>query len=828
MSNVDIAMRAKDEASQAFKSVETRLKELNTAIDTIKAKGDVNLHVRDVNNLNRLTSEVNKLERGLAQAGSTGEQAANQLASSFGGELQGILGGLGLGNLAGLATGAGIAAAAVGLGKVTIEAAQLGAQSLDTERSFNSVLKSVGQGPQALDALSAAAGGTISQLRLMQLTNTALAGASGELGNAFAAALPKLIEGARAANQLNPALGDTEFLFQSLVTGIKRGSPMLIDNTGITLKLGEANEKMAASLGKSAGELTEEEKKLAILNATMEGVDRLVQQAGGNLENMTSKQQAMKVATEELKTALGELVAKPYTVVIQQITKGISGAADAAAGTAAAGAALDTTSGADAQLAGVEKRLQYLQELRKRYQSGENLYRFNPASNEAEIESLTRLQAALTQYGGAANTVMAAQAQLESATARVADAQEQLANAVAIADQGEIELAQAHLNSASAAQRNAQALLDAATQSNAWGDAGAGAAARVAAALPAVKDGIEGVDGALAGSQEWWDKWAARGEAAAARAAQAVWTARAAMGQTGGARSLDDWLNRNVEASNAAWAARAAQGNARTYNYGDDPVKVWLDSQKTANKTAATDFARQYDQAAKGLATQIESYLSKAAGNAKGLFDLTGGQNDMMRPGANGPFENLYRLLDVAKQGDASPWAAQLGKSQEEARRISQDFQRGIFSPEVMGLVNVDQLVNEARLAQLAEKTQSAFAQQIAAKAGVGTNLVANLFGFGSAGAGQKTGAVAEESVAAALKQVAGAVGVSVKKSDFAGTMVGYGNTIWGYFEQGIVSAAQKSDGLQRAIDGMVAKSLAKNGGGSVQGAARASGVPGM
>ncbi len=89
----------------------------------------------------------------------------------------------------------------------------------------------------------------------MQQANTALAGSSGQLATEMGAALPKLLEAARAAAKLNPAYGDAEFMFQSLVGGIKRGTPLLIDNTGIVLKVGEATEAYAKSIGKSVTEL---------------------------------------------------------------------------------------------------------------------------------------------------------------------------------------------------------------------------------------------------------------------------------------------------------------------------------------------------------------------------------------------------------------------------------------------------------------------------------------------------------------------------------------------------------------------------------------------
>lgn len=236
-------------------------------------------------------------------------------------KLGGVLSSGGVGMLFGATAGvAGVAA----IGKMVWSLGELGAQSLTTKASFESLMRSVGQSPGLLDQLKSAAGGTISEMQLMQQANTALAGSTGALSTEMAGALPKLLEAGRAAAMLNPSLGDANFMFQSLVTGIKRGSPMLIDNTGITLKLGEATEAYAESVGKSVDDLTSQERSIAILRATLAGADTLIQQAGGSLNSMTSDLQSSKVATEELKTALGELFAPAVAAAARNMTDAVS------------------------------------------------------------------------------------------------------------------------------------------------------------------------------------------------------------------------------------------------------------------------------------------------------------------------------------------------------------------------------------------------------------------------------------------------------------------------------------------------------------------------
>ena len=241
-------------------------------------------------------------------------------------KLGGVLSSGGVGMLFGATAGV---AGATAIAKVTFELGNLGAQSLVTKDSFESVTASVGKTTALLGQMKAAAGGTIEEMRLMQLANTALAGASGETGAKFAELIPKLIEGARAANKLNPSLGTTEFLFQSLVTGIKRGSPLLIDNTGITLSIADANERLAQSLGKSVSALTEEEKQLALMEETARGVDRILVQAGGNLDTMATSADKLKVAFQELKVAIGEALAPATSGAQETLASWLTLGADA-------------------------------------------------------------------------------------------------------------------------------------------------------------------------------------------------------------------------------------------------------------------------------------------------------------------------------------------------------------------------------------------------------------------------------------------------------------------------------------------------------------------
>jgi hypothetical protein len=97
----------------------------------------------------------------------------------------------------------------------------------------------------------------------------------------------------------------TTQMFNDIVTGIGRGSPMILDNLGLMIKLGDVNEKYAASLGKTAKELTDVEKKQALLNAVMDAGTEAVNRH--NLEQLTYAEriQQMTATLENLKLQIG-------------------------------------------------------------------------------------------------------------------------------------------------------------------------------------------------------------------------------------------------------------------------------------------------------------------------------------------------------------------------------------------------------------------------------------------------------------------------------------------------------------------------------------------
>lgn len=171
--------------------------------------------------------------------------------------------------------------------KAAFDMGEQGAAFVQTRESFNGLMERVGASSEQLKLLRSVSKGTIDDLSLMRAETTLLAGAQGDLARSLAAASPQLMEIAKAANKLNPTLGDTGFMFESLALGVKRASPMILDNLGLTIKLEEANKKYAESVGKAVDQLSAEEQKQALLNDVLRAGNVLIQQAGGNTDSAT-------------------------------------------------------------------------------------------------------------------------------------------------------------------------------------------------------------------------------------------------------------------------------------------------------------------------------------------------------------------------------------------------------------------------------------------------------------------------------------------------------------------------------------------------------------
>lgn len=188
------------------------------------------------------------------------------------------------------------------------EFGKLGATVEQTARSYQMVADNIGIAAGQLELLREASRGTISDMRLMQMSNQALVGTTGDFSKAMADALPKLLEIARASAILNPQLGDTEQQFDRLTLGLKRLEPRIIDDIGLEIRLTEVNKDYAEQLGKSVDSLTTQERSYALLNAVLARHGDYLDLVQGKTDSSLDSYDQMEASLENLKDTLAEKI----------------------------------------------------------------------------------------------------------------------------------------------------------------------------------------------------------------------------------------------------------------------------------------------------------------------------------------------------------------------------------------------------------------------------------------------------------------------------------------------------------------------------------------
>lgn len=163
-----------------------------------------------------------------------------------------------------------LAVAAVGLGAAFAGLGQRGAHLPGIIEGFDTLSRYAETTANTLRGdLRRAARGTVADVELMRTANLALAGTEPELAKALGqGGLAGLLEIART--QARATGQSVNYLYESLVLGVKRTSPRLVDNTGLVIGQTAAYEAFAKQAGKSADALSEVEKQIAILNFTLE------------------------------------------------------------------------------------------------------------------------------------------------------------------------------------------------------------------------------------------------------------------------------------------------------------------------------------------------------------------------------------------------------------------------------------------------------------------------------------------------------------------------------------------------------------------------------
>ena len=189
-------------------------------------------------------------------------------------------------------------------------------------RGFDNLAKSSNFSSQAFQKFQRATDGTVSSIELMTQANNAML-----LG--ITDSEDQMAEMFDIAQRLASALGkDTAFGIESLVTGLGRQSKLMLDNLGIMVDTVKANKDFAQSLGKTVEQLTDQEKKQAFVNASLESARELVNSLGE--EQLTTKDTVaiLSASFDDLGIAIGnklsplvKFLAKDFITLTESVTE---------------------------------------------------------------------------------------------------------------------------------------------------------------------------------------------------------------------------------------------------------------------------------------------------------------------------------------------------------------------------------------------------------------------------------------------------------------------------------------------------------------------------
>lgn len=217
------------------------------------------------------------------------------------------------------------ATAAVVLFKKGVEFSKEGAALQRVEDASASLASSMGLNMrEILVAVRTASMGMVSDTDIMASASRALLLGVG--GNADA--MGKLMEVAAVRGRAM-GLSATQ-AFNDIVTGIGRQSPLILDNLGIVINAVEVNEEYAKSLGKTANQLTDTEKKQALMNAVIESTNGLLTETGGLVVDGAGKWEqfdaAVKNSTDAMKKNVAEsgLVQSALSSVTDTLMKSVT------------------------------------------------------------------------------------------------------------------------------------------------------------------------------------------------------------------------------------------------------------------------------------------------------------------------------------------------------------------------------------------------------------------------------------------------------------------------------------------------------------------------
>jgi len=246
----------KSQLGEAFIPIRAMLDMLDKDLDAARGK---------------VTSNLDKIKKNLEVAG------------------VGVMSGIGVATTA-------VAALGAAMGKLAIDAAPMEGISA----AFDGIATAAGSGmDEMLSALQKGSNGMIDNRNLMMSFNKA----AQLVGEDFAVQLPDAM---KYLGKVSAATGqDMGYMMDSLVVGVGRLSPMILDNLGIQVKLSDATERAAQMYGVEAEELTKAQQQAGMMSVVLEKLEANTAAMPDVTETASAKLAQFKTSMKNAKEEIG-------------------------------------------------------------------------------------------------------------------------------------------------------------------------------------------------------------------------------------------------------------------------------------------------------------------------------------------------------------------------------------------------------------------------------------------------------------------------------------------------------------------------------------------
>lgn len=198
-----------------------------------------------------------------------------------------------------------------------VEIGKLAATSDRLRTSFDNLANQEGANAnQLMKQLQESTKGTVSQIELMRnATQAKFLGI--DLKN-----LPTLFEFAR--RRARDTGQDVEYLVNSIVTGIGRKSPLILDNLGLQMKdIRNEVEQIARETDTWTGRVDENLLSLHLQEAAVRIAQRGIAQAGAETDDMIDASDNLSASLEDLQVTFGKLIAPQLVTFFGQVSDAI-------------------------------------------------------------------------------------------------------------------------------------------------------------------------------------------------------------------------------------------------------------------------------------------------------------------------------------------------------------------------------------------------------------------------------------------------------------------------------------------------------------------------